>query len=163
VDARPLGPRSLVSAARRAGVAGCLLDTAVKDGRGLFEWLDGEALAALVAEAHGAGLVVALAGALRAEDLPAIRDTGADIAGVCRSARGGGASAPRSATGWPSRGRRAPATPATQAAIESDVTSHDAGSGSRSSISAAGSRTATPRTTRSSVARTAPGMRSASI
>jgi (5-formylfuran-3-yl)methyl phosphate synthase len=91
VDAHPLGPRSLVAAARRAGVAGCLLDTAVKDGRGLFEWLDAEALAALVAEAHGAGLVVALAGALRAEDLPAVRDTGADIAGVrsaaCRDGR----------------------------------------------------------------------------
>jgi hypothetical protein len=82
VDSRPLGPGSLVAAARRAGVAGCLVDTAVKDGRGLFEWLDPDALAALVAEAHAAGLEIALAGALRAEDLPAIRDTGADIAGV---------------------------------------------------------------------------------
>jgi uncharacterized protein (UPF0264 family) len=91
VEARPLGPRSLVAAARAAGVEGCLLDTAVKDGRGLLEWLDGEALAGLVAEAHAAGLVVALAGALRAEDLPAIRDSGADIAGVrsaaCRDGR----------------------------------------------------------------------------
>jgi uncharacterized protein (UPF0264 family) len=91
VDARPLGPRSVVAAARAAGVAGCLLDTAVKDGRGLLEWLEPEVLAALVAEAHEAGLVVALAGALRAEDLPAIRDTGADIAGVrsaaCRDGR----------------------------------------------------------------------------
>jgi uncharacterized protein (UPF0264 family) len=91
VEARPLGPRSLVAAARAAGVEGWLLDTAVKDGRGLLEWLDGEALAGLVAEAHAAGLVVALAGALRAEDLPAIRDSGADIAGVrsaaCRDGR----------------------------------------------------------------------------
>jgi hypothetical protein len=82
VDSRPLGPRSLVAAAQRAGVTGCLLDTAVKDGRGLFEWLDPDAVAALVAEAHAAGLEIALAGALRAEDLPAIRDSGADIAGV---------------------------------------------------------------------------------
>jgi (5-formylfuran-3-yl)methyl phosphate synthase len=91
VESRPLGPGSLVAAARRAGVTGCLLDTAVKDGRGLFEWLDPDALAALVAEAHDAGLEIALAGALRAEDLPAIRDTGADIAGVrsaaCRDGR----------------------------------------------------------------------------
>jgi uncharacterized protein (UPF0264 family) len=91
VDSRPLGPGSLVAAARAAGVAGCLLDTAVKDGRGLLEWVAPEALAALVAEAHEAGLVVALAGALRADDLPAIRDTGADIAGVrsaaCRDGR----------------------------------------------------------------------------
>jgi uncharacterized protein (UPF0264 family) len=91
VDTPPLGPRSLVAVARAAGIAGCLLDTAVKDGRGLLEWLDPEALAALVAEAHEAGLAVALAGALRAEDLPVIRDTGADIAGVrsaaCRDGR----------------------------------------------------------------------------
>jgi (5-formylfuran-3-yl)methyl phosphate synthase len=35
-----------------------------------------------VADAHAAGLQVALAGALRAEDLPVVRETGADIAGV---------------------------------------------------------------------------------
>jgi uncharacterized protein (UPF0264 family)/GNAT superfamily N-acetyltransferase len=86
-----LPPGSLVAAARRAGVAGCLLDTAVKDGRGLFEWLDAHALTGLIADAHAAGLEVALAGALRAEDLPAVRATGADIAGVrsaaCRDGR----------------------------------------------------------------------------
>jgi uncharacterized protein (UPF0264 family)/GNAT superfamily N-acetyltransferase len=89
--ARGLPPQSLVAAARRSGVTGCLLDTAVKDGRGLFEWLALEELAALVAEAHAAGLEVALAGALRAEDLPAVRATGADIMGVrsaaCRDGR----------------------------------------------------------------------------
>jgi len=91
VDSRPLGPRALVAAAQRAGVSGCLLDTAVKDGRGLLDWLDPDGLAALVAEAHAAGLQIALAGALRAEDLPAIRASGADIAGVrsaaCRDGR----------------------------------------------------------------------------
>jgi uncharacterized protein (UPF0264 family) len=35
-----------------------------------------------VAEAHAAGLQVALAGALRAEDLPVVQAAGADIAGV---------------------------------------------------------------------------------
>ena len=48
----------------------------------------------LVAEAHAAGLQVALAGALRAEDLPVVRDAGADIAGVrsaaCRDGRRSG-------------------------------------------------------------------------
>jgi uncharacterized protein (UPF0264 family)/GNAT superfamily N-acetyltransferase len=78
----PLPPADLVAAARRAGVRGVLLDTAVKDGRGLFEWLAPDFLAAIVADAHAAGLEVALAGALRAEDLPAVRATGADIAGV---------------------------------------------------------------------------------
>jgi uncharacterized protein (UPF0264 family) len=91
VPGGPLPPRVVVEAARRAGVGGCLLDTAVKDGRGLFEWLSPEALEALVAEAHAAGLEMALAGALRAEDLRLVRATGADIAGVraaaCRDGR----------------------------------------------------------------------------
>jgi (5-formylfuran-3-yl)methyl phosphate synthase len=82
VPAGPLPPGAVVEAARRAGVGGCLLDTAVKDGRGLFEWLAPEALELLVAEGHAAGLEMALAGALRAEELSAVRATGADIAGV---------------------------------------------------------------------------------
>jgi (5-formylfuran-3-yl)methyl phosphate synthase len=91
VRSRPLPPGQLVTAAREAGVHGCLLDTAVKDGRGLLRSLSADALARLVAEAHDAGLEIALAGELRAEDLPAVRATGADIAGVrsaaCRDGR----------------------------------------------------------------------------
>ena len=82
------------SSSRRRGTRasrGCLIDTAIKDGRGLLSWLAADALAELVAEAHDAGLEMALAGELRAEDLPAIRATGADIAGVrsaaCRDGR----------------------------------------------------------------------------
>jgi (5-formylfuran-3-yl)methyl phosphate synthase len=86
----PLAPELLPRVARAAGVESCLLDTAVKDGRGLLEWLSPDALASLVAEAHGAGLQVALAGALRAEDLPVVRDTAADIAGVRSAACAGG-------------------------------------------------------------------------
>jgi uncharacterized protein (UPF0264 family) len=86
----PLPPGGVVAAARQVGVGGCLLDTAVKD-RGLFEWLTPEVLQALVAEGHAAGLEMALAGALRAEDLTAVRATGADIVGVrsaaCRDGR----------------------------------------------------------------------------
>ncbi len=78
----PLAPALLPRVASAAGVEVCLLDTAIKDGRGLLEWLSPETLTSLVAEAHAAGLEVALAGALRAEDLAVIRDTGADIAGV---------------------------------------------------------------------------------
>jgi uncharacterized protein (UPF0264 family) len=90
----PLPPERLPRVAREAGVRVCLLDTAVKDGRGLLEWLSPDALASFVADAHAAGLEVALAGALRLEDLPAVRDTGADIAGVrsaaCRDGRRSG-------------------------------------------------------------------------
>ena len=86
----PLAPELLPRVARAAGVDVCLLDTAVKDGRGLLDWLSPEALTALVDEAHELGLEVALAGALRAEDLPVVRATGADIAGVRSAACAGG-------------------------------------------------------------------------
>jgi (5-formylfuran-3-yl)methyl phosphate synthase len=91
VPGRPLSPGDVVEAARLSGVGGCLLDTAIKDGRGLFEWLAPEALETLVGEGHAAGLEMALAGALRPEDLGLVRATGADIAGVrtaaCRDGR----------------------------------------------------------------------------
>jgi (5-formylfuran-3-yl)methyl phosphate synthase len=86
----PLAPELLPRVARAAGVEVCLLDTAVKDGRGLLHWLSPEALTALVDEAHELGLEVALAGALRAEDLPVVHATGADIAGVRSAACGDG-------------------------------------------------------------------------
>jgi uncharacterized protein (UPF0264 family) len=95
VPGGPLPPGALVAAARRAGVAGCLLDTAVKDGRGLFEWLSPQDLRALVADGHAAGLEMALAGGLRAADLSLVRATGADIAAVRAAAcRGGRRTAP---------------------------------------------------------------------
>jgi (5-formylfuran-3-yl)methyl phosphate synthase len=91
VPGGPLPPGAVVEAARRAGVAGCLVDTAVKDGHGLFEWLTPAALETLVAEGQAAGLELALAGGLRAEELGLVRATGADIAGVraaaCRAGR----------------------------------------------------------------------------
>ena len=86
----PLAPELLPRVARAAGVDVCLLDTAVKDGRGLLDWLSPEALTALVDEAHELGLELALAGALRAEDLPVVCATGADIAGVRSAACAGG-------------------------------------------------------------------------
>jgi (5-formylfuran-3-yl)methyl phosphate synthase len=86
----PLAPGLLPRVARAAGVGVCLLDTAVKDGRGLLDWLSPDELTSLVDEAHAAGLEVALAGALRVEDLPVVRATGADIAGVRSAACGDG-------------------------------------------------------------------------
>jgi uncharacterized protein (UPF0264 family) len=95
-DAERLGegafrPQLLPRVAAAAGIAGCLLDTAVKDGRGLFEWLTSEVVASLVAEAHALGLLFALAGSLREADLPRVLATGADIAGVRSAACAGGA------------------------------------------------------------------------
>ena len=84
----PLAPELLPRVAAAAGVKVCLLDTAIKDGRGLLDWLSPDELTAFVDDARAGGLEVALAGALRAEDLPVVRATGADIAGVRSAACG---------------------------------------------------------------------------
>jgi (5-formylfuran-3-yl)methyl phosphate synthase len=95
VEHAPLAPELLPRVARAAGVDVCLLDTAVKDGRGLLDWLSADELRSLVADAHAGGLQVALAGALRAEDLPVVQAAGADIAGVRSAAcRDGARSGP---------------------------------------------------------------------
>ncbi len=73
---------TLLDVAARAGASGVLLDTADKRGPGLLHLVSPAALAAWVAAGHSHGLTVALAGQLTADDLPAVLDTGADIAGV---------------------------------------------------------------------------------
>ena len=77
-----LDPHLLPHIARAAGVAGCLLDTAIKDGRHLFDFLSPQTLQALAVKAHSVGLLFALAGALQEQDLPLVRDLGADVVGV---------------------------------------------------------------------------------
>jgi (5-formylfuran-3-yl)methyl phosphate synthase len=75
-------PTALVDIAARAGATGVLLDTARKDGPGLLRLASTATLESWATRAHGAGLTVALAGKLKAEDLPFICETGADIVGV---------------------------------------------------------------------------------
>jgi len=77
-----LDPSLLPRIARRAGMAGCLLDTYIKDGRHLFDFLDTNTLHAMAEEMHSSGMLFAIAGSLHAEDLPVARDLGADIVGV---------------------------------------------------------------------------------
>ena len=94
-----LAPAALVEVAERAGADGLLLDTANKSGPGLRRLVRPAALAAWVAQAHDAGLLVALAGKLTDDDLSFVRDAGADIAGVrgaaCEGGRGGRVAAER--------------------------------------------------------------------
>jgi (5-formylfuran-3-yl)methyl phosphate synthase len=77
-----LEPKLLPSIARKAEMTGCLLDTFVKDGRRLFDFLNAETLHALADEAHAANMIFALAGSLQREDLLIARDLGADIVGI---------------------------------------------------------------------------------
>ena len=83
-------PESLVSVATRAGARGLLLDTADKSGPGLRGLMTPDRLASWVAAAHDAGVFVALAGKLIADDLAFVQDAGADIAGVRGAACEGG-------------------------------------------------------------------------
>ena len=65
------------------GVAGVMLDTAVKGRRGgrLPDIFDAAKLQAFVAAVHGAGGYAGLAGSLRADDVPLLAQTRADLLG----------------------------------------------------------------------------------
>jgi len=80
--ARCLDPAELPALTAAAGADGCLVDTLVKDGRGLLSWLDDAALSALVADCRARGLLCGLAGSLKAGDLPRIAAIRPDIVGV---------------------------------------------------------------------------------
>jgi (5-formylfuran-3-yl)methyl phosphate synthase len=89
-----LDPGLLPAIARQAGADGILIDTAVKDGHTLFDFLSPLRLREIGKEAHAAGLLYGLAGSLREEDLLRVRDLGADVAGMrsaaCRERQRGG-------------------------------------------------------------------------
>jgi uncharacterized protein (UPF0264 family) len=84
-----LNPDSLPRVAKEADVQGCMIDTAIKDGNSLFEYLQVEELATLARQAHVRGLLFGAAGALREKDLPKLKEAGVDVAGlrtaVCRN------------------------------------------------------------------------------
>jgi len=75
-------PLELPELAAAVGAQGCLLDTAVKDGLGLFRWLSDVDLAAFVEACRARGLLSALAGSLGAEDLARLLPIGPDLVGV---------------------------------------------------------------------------------
>ena len=76
-------------AARQAGVAGLLIDTATKDGRNLFHWQDVQHLSRYIAQAYEAGLLVALAGSLNSAAFEQAVRLGPDIVAVRGAACGG--------------------------------------------------------------------------
>jgi uncharacterized protein (UPF0264 family) len=69
-----------IAAEANADVA--MVDTAVKDGNNLFTFMMNNQLRQLVREAHDRGLLAALAGSLRKEQIPRVRELEADIVGL---------------------------------------------------------------------------------
>jgi (5-formylfuran-3-yl)methyl phosphate synthase len=87
LDPPAFAPAWLPALVERTGIAGALVDTFVKDGRGLYGWLSAAELTELVARTRAAGGTFGVAGQLRLGEL---RRVAADVVGV-RSAvcRGG--------------------------------------------------------------------------
>jgi uncharacterized protein (UPF0264 family) len=84
-DAKMIGtidPLLIPEIANKAKVEVAMLDTSTKEGKNLFDYLTIEQLKKFVALAHGFGLITALAGSLRKQDLPAVYGLGTDIAGL---------------------------------------------------------------------------------
>lgn len=85
-------PEVLLRAAVAAGARAFLVDTCMKDGGGLLEWIDLERLRALSADVRSAGLLFAIAGSLDPAGLDLVAGL-ADVVGVrgaaCRGGREG--------------------------------------------------------------------------
>jgi uncharacterized protein (UPF0264 family) len=84
-DAKKIGtidPLLIPEIANKAQVDVAMLDTSIKDGKNLFDYLTIEQLQRFVDLTHGFGLVTALAGSLRKQDLPLVYSLGTDIAGL---------------------------------------------------------------------------------
>jgi (5-formylfuran-3-yl)methyl phosphate synthase len=73
--------RTLVAYALECGFAGIVFDTAIKDGRTLFDCVDTDMLGACLAQARTHGVMTGLAGSLGFADLERIRALAPDIAG----------------------------------------------------------------------------------
>ncbi len=83
-DAERVGsiePLLIPEIASKAQVAVAMLDTAIKDGQNLFNFLTTRQLEKFIDLSHKFGLEAALAGSLRKEDLQVVYRLGADIAG----------------------------------------------------------------------------------
>ncbi len=84
-DAEKISSINPLLISKVASAAGCdvaMMDTAVKDGKTLFDCLTIDQLRRFVVETHSCGLKAALAGSLKAECLPALCSLGVDIIGL---------------------------------------------------------------------------------
>lgn len=77
-----LAPRLLPAVARRANVAGCMIDTLNKNGTCLFDYLDIDRLREFICECGRYGLLSALAGSLQPHHASVLSALGPDVVGV---------------------------------------------------------------------------------
>lgn len=77
-----LDPTSVLKVAYYSKADVVMLDTSIKDGKKLTDFLETSFLKNFVREAHKKGLITALAGSLGIEDIKTIYETGVDIFGV---------------------------------------------------------------------------------
>jgi len=92
-DAHKVGavsPWDIPKIAKESGSDLAMLDTAVKDGKTLFDYLDINDLEKFVKEIHSYGLKSALAGSIKKEQLKSLHDIGCDVVGVRGAACTGG-------------------------------------------------------------------------
>jgi (5-formylfuran-3-yl)methyl phosphate synthase len=83
-------PDAILRLSARSRVAGILLDTHTKDGLALPKWMEPPLLVAWVSRARDAGLLTALAGGLKLEDVAPVSAAEPDIIGVRGAACEGG-------------------------------------------------------------------------
>ncbi|MBI5760626.1 MAG: (5-formylfuran-3-yl)methyl phosphate synthase [Planctomycetales bacterium] len=75
-------PNDVAQLAITAGCPGLLIDTFVKHGQRLLDWLDVRELSELAGTCHHHGLWLAMAGSLDVADLPKLVAAGPDIVGI---------------------------------------------------------------------------------
>lgn len=81
-DIGSVSPLKLPRVAYKVGAKAVMIDTAVKDGNGLLDYLGLNELENFIKEAHSRGLEVALAGSLGRKEIKEIQGIGADIVGI---------------------------------------------------------------------------------
>ena len=77
-----ISPFLLPAVAAEAEVDVVMVDTAIKDGKSTFEFMDGNELKKFTDLSHEYGLENAIAGSLKFNDLPVLEKIGPDIIGV---------------------------------------------------------------------------------
>ena len=77
-----LDPMLLPEVAMESECEGILVDTGIKDGKRLFDFMNIKKIRDFTESGHGFGLLVALAGSLRSEDILLLREINPDVIGI---------------------------------------------------------------------------------